>query len=80
VLEAHAHGRVALVSRGAGAVDLAGEGESFEACNVDALAERIDHAKKNWDLEKIGLKRREQARNYTWDKIQQKYIDVWKGL
>lgn len=80
VLEAQAHGRVALCSDHAGAVDVVHDSCKFKACNIDELAERIDECKKTWDLSARGILVKQNAQNYTWDKIRNKYKDVWDSM
>lgn len=83
VLEAMAHGRLVLCSDGAGAVDVvreAGVGSLVYARNAAHLADLIDAAKSNWRLDQLGLQSRERASLYTWDKIRQRYVDLWRGL
>lgn len=84
VLEAAAHGRAVLVSTGAGAADIipdhARDAMTFPAGDVDALCQRIDNAKKNWDLESVGKDCREIAEGYTWDKIRERYVRLWKEM
>lgn len=82
VLEAMAHGRPVLCSEGAGAKDLVDREFQFPPGNPDRLAEAIDMVRgmhsdqvNNWSKHN-----RRVAENYTWDKIQQKYVDLWKGL
>lgn len=80
VLEAHAHGRVALCSDHAGAVDLVHDSCKFPASNVDALAEKIDEAKTTWDILARSGKVKAESHQYEWYKIRKKYVKVWKGL
>lgn len=80
VLEAQAHGRVSLCSDHAGAADIVHESCRFPACNVDALAEKIDEVKTSWDLEARGILAKEEAKKYTWIKIRERYKEVWRNL
>lgn len=83
VLEAAAHGRAVICSTGAGAADIIPEdktGMRFAPGDVDWIAGLIDNAKKNWDLQKVGEEMRNIARAYTWDIVEQKYIDLWRSL
>jgi glycosyltransferase involved in cell wall biosynthesis len=92
VLEAMSYGRPVLCSKGAGAVDVLtdicdicgnlGEfaGQVYAPLNVDMLAESINWTKTCCDLDKAGAMARNRAENFTWDKIEQQYIDAWKGL
>ena len=79
VLEAMAHGRVALCSDGAGAVDVVPEAWRFPAGDVDALADKIDQFRK-MDLTQLGQKARAVAENYTWSRIHKQYQNVWRSL
>lgn len=87
VVEAVAHGRPVIVSAGAGAVDFltdlecGGAGLWFSPRDVDELCNCIDHYRHfQKDIEIDGRTAREQARKYTWDKIEQMYVNVWKEL
>ncbi len=80
VLESQAHSRTVICSRGAGAVDLVPPSHTVDACSEDQLAEKIDEAKKIWDLEARGKQAREVAELYTWDLIKQKYLELWKEM
>jgi glycosyltransferase involved in cell wall biosynthesis len=84
VLEAMAHGRVPLVSDGAGAVDCLPSPNSicrFPARDVDGLAERIHQAKHNWALDAAGVTARNHvAAYYTWDLIRAQYQALWRSL
>ncbi len=77
VLESMAHGRSSICSKNAGAVDLVAPDLRVTACDVDALADCIDKARKaSHSSEQV----RAIAEAYTWDKIKQRYVDVWKSL
>lgn len=81
VLEAMAHARPTMISHHACAEVLDYNPEmTFPACNSDEIAQRIDMAKKEWNLKEIGEDCREIAKNYSWDKIEQRYIDFWRTL
>jgi len=80
VIEAMAHARPVLCSKAAGACDLVPEEMRFNACDPRDLAYKIDVAKKQWDMEKIGLECREVAKECSWEKIQTKYQAVWKSM
>lgn len=80
VLEALAHGRIALCSDGAGAADVVPANHRFRACDAESLEGLINGARCHSDLEGLGKQAREQAEQFTWDKIQAKYIQMWKGL
>lgn len=80
-VESQSHARVCLCSDGAGGVDTVGPDKfRFKARDVDELAEKIDYLRKQ-DLTNMGLVRRQVITDkYTWDKIRQQYVDLWKGL
>jgi glycosyltransferase involved in cell wall biosynthesis len=81
ILESMAHARPVLCSRGAGAQDIVGsDALRFDACNSKTIADHIDHAKKVWPLSEVGKSCRELTEKYTWSKIKQQYINVWKSL
>lgn len=81
VIEAMAHGRAALCSNGAGAADAATM--TCAARNVDQLAELIDEFKRQPREQQANagmLSRGEIERNYTWEKIRQRYVNLWRSL
>lgn len=80
VVEAMACARPVLCSDGAGACDLVHENMRFPARNVDALAEKIDYVKKMQGRNEIGVGNREIAKQYTWERIRQRYIEVWRSM
>jgi glycosyltransferase involved in cell wall biosynthesis len=89
VLEAMAHGRAVLCSNGAGSVDTVPEWYSYDPLDVDTLASKIDQVRLRGCCQPAG---REQhipngyphwesiASNYTWDKVRQQYVNLWKSL
>ena len=81
VLEAMAHGRAVICSRGAGASDMVGD-STVAACDVEALIEDIDSWKRNGrdSLVAKGEECRSIATRYTWEKIRQRYTDLWQSL
>lgn len=85
VLEAMAHGRPVLCSAGAGASDVLLATDFykywvFPACDVEALAEKLDVIKTLSGLEAPAKAMKEHSKNYSWDKIRQRYVDVWRSL
>lgn len=81
VLEALAHGRPVLCSKGAGAQDMVSEWYRFPACDAEGLAGKIDTVKIRGGCVGMGYPDWEGiAEQYTWDKIRQRYIDVWRSL
>lgn len=82
VLEALAHGRPTLCSRGAGAADVCFEEWKFGPCDPDALAAEIDDVKSIIDVEGTHWSEacREAAGQYTWDKVRARYVALWREL
>ncbi len=87
VLEAMAHGRPVVCSDGAGAADCVSVEWRVKSCNAIELAGSIDTMRKlasgqsGWqDNEQIAKECRAIAENYTWDKIRERYIQVWKEM
>lgn len=80
VLEAMAHSRTVLCSTGAGAADVVPRDMHFNPADVDSLADQIKHLRKYWNLTETGFSRRRDAEQYSWDKIRQRYVDLWRGL
>lgn len=84
VLEAMAHARPAIASDMAGAADVCISGV-FRACDPSSLASAIDKAKRThasslevWETEgRINL---HESLRFTWDKIRQQYIALWRSL
>lgn len=81
VLEALAHDRPVICSRGAGAADIVPSGflvpgHLVPSCDVDALAAKIDEVRYRmiWD------RPQQFAHPFTWDKIRRRYVDLWKSL
>lgn len=81
VLEAMAHSRPVITSTGAGASDclLGYDIARVGPRNVEQLASAIDLFRRHVNSD-IGHKMRSLAENYTWDKIRQRYQEVWKSL
>ncbi len=79
VLEALAYGRPVICSEGAGAVDIV-PFASFKPRDVNQLVGRIEQAKEFWCHGGIDIFTRSIARNYTWDKIREQYIQLWREL
>jgi glycosyltransferase involved in cell wall biosynthesis len=82
VLEAMAHSRPVICSNGAGAADLfiPRENQVVTACDVDELVGRIDEAKNVWDLSQYGEDNRKVASALTWDKIREKYVQLYREV
>jgi glycosyltransferase involved in cell wall biosynthesis len=83
ILEAMAHGRPVIVSKGAGASELITEGvDGFIVPIRDpgAIAERIEAFRKNPALMvRMGANARKTAEKYTWKRAKEEYERVIKG-
>lgn len=81
-LEAMAYGRPVICSDGAGASELITEGvDGFVVKKRDpgAIAERIDWCFRNrYKLSEMGEKARLKAEEYSWEKIKQRYVELWR--
>lgn len=84
VLEAMSYGRPVIVSNGAGAADVVSEGiDGFIVSKRDpkTIAEKIDWFKNHpKELREMGNNAKEKAKEYSWDKTREKYINLWKEL
>ncbi len=83
VLEAWAHERPVICSKGAGAWELIEDGVDglvFEPRDIDGLAERIQYLKDRPNLvESMGKAGRKKAEQYTWKRAQRGYEAVLRG-
>ena len=84
VLEAMAHGKPVIVSKGAGVSEFVEDGkEGFvvPVRDVDAIANKIAYFRGNPDeIRKMGQNARKKAEKYTWDKIIEEYGKVIKNV
>lgn len=82
ILEAMAHGRPVICSDGAGARDVVGDGTVVQKRNAQALVQAIHTCRLigHDSLTKDGNENRRRAESYTWNKIEQQYVDLWKAL
>lgn len=82
VLEAMSAGRPVVVSDGAGAADVVpNAGIVVEKCNSKQLADAIDMLKTNESLRNHYMINSQRiAKEYTWDKVGEKYLQLWKGI
>ena len=82
VLEAMTRGRPVIVSDGAGASDIVGDGGFVvPARNSDAIVEKIMYLHKNKSLiQEMGLKAHEIAKNYSWPTVRERYQKTWREL
>jgi glycosyltransferase involved in cell wall biosynthesis len=83
VLEAWAHERPVICSKGAGAWELIDEGVDglvFDPRDIDGLASHIDYLMLNPQLvERMGKAGRKKAEAYTWERAQKGYEAVIRG-
>lgn len=82
VLEAMSAGRPVIVSDGAGALDVMDScGLSFNKCNAIKLAECISSL-KNSEKARLhyGTNAEKKAKDYTWEKVKELYINLWKDM
>lgn len=82
VLEAMSAGRPVVVSDGAGASDVVDCcGLVFERCNASMLAERIDMLRKDRVMrDEFAQNAVARAKEYTWDKVKESYVELWKEV
>lgn len=82
--EAMSYGRSIICSDGAGAADLITEGKDgfvVPKMNIEALAEKIDWCKNHEkETEQMGENAKEKAKEYTWEKTEKKYVNLWKSI
>jgi glycosyltransferase involved in cell wall biosynthesis len=80
VLEAMAAGRHVICSTGAGAADVVDDAWIFRACDVDDLMEKLTLAREADCSRQVIHENHYIAKNYTWDKIRQLYVNLWRSL
>lgn len=84
IIEAMSYGRPVIVSRGAGAVDAVEDGVNgfiVDKRDVKRIADKIDWFKHHpKELIEMGISARETSLNYSWDKVKDMYINVWKEI
>jgi glycosyltransferase involved in cell wall biosynthesis len=81
VLEAMAHGRMTLCSRGAGACDTVPYcGQVFSEGDPDRIVSQIEWAREEEKLLADTAQWRAEAEKYSWDKIRERYKTLWRGL
>lgn len=84
ILEAMSFGRPVIVSEGAGASELITDGkEGFKVPirRPDIIADRIKCLRDNPILmREMGERARETAMHFSWDKIEKRYIEVFKDI
>lgn len=79
VLEAMAHGRPVICSKGAGAHDIC-LFQYTRPGDVEDLKLGIRHHRSLLDLNQTGIHNRQKAEQYTWDKIRECYIQEWRSM
>ena len=83
-LEAMAHGRPVIVSRGAGSSDCVsncGNGFLFPAGDINELVDAIDWCKTHQnDVIFMGQNARDDAKEYSWDKIRRQYVEYFNRI
>jgi glycosyltransferase involved in cell wall biosynthesis len=84
VPEAMSYGRPVIVTNGAGAADCITNGvDGFivPKMNAQAIADKIDWFKNHpKELAEMGRNAQENAKNYTWEKTEEKYVKLWREL
>jgi glycosyltransferase involved in cell wall biosynthesis len=83
VLEAQAHGRAVLCSRGAGACEMVAGGATclFEPRNIDQMAGLIeDYMRKPERVALSGLANRQYVAQHGWDQVRTAYATEWRKL
>ena len=84
ILEAMAHGRPVIASRGAGGADVITDGvDGFivKPRDVIGLAEKIQFFKDNpQKIIDMGKAAREKATQYEWSKVEIKYFELYKKV
>jgi glycosyltransferase involved in cell wall biosynthesis len=80
VIEALAHGRCVICSRGAGAWSHVPSPFTFAPRDADDLAQRIDAYKKLGMWKETTKEWRRLAEPLAWDKVREKYKDFWKEI
>lgn len=82
VLEAMAHARPVVCSRGAGAVDLVRDDCRCDPFDAEGLAETIQHVRSlsAENVEGLCKRNRAVAEQHTWEKVRQRYCDLWREL
>jgi glycosyltransferase involved in cell wall biosynthesis len=84
VLEAMAHARPVIVSTGAGVSELVRDGvDGFHVKprDVGGLVEKIQYFYDNpGEIVRMGENARQQALNYTWDRVGEKLVKLYREL
>lgn len=84
ITEAMSYCRPVICSNGAGACDLIEDGVNgfiVDKRDVKGIADKIDWFKNHpKELIEMGNNAREKSFNYSWDKVKEIYIKVWKEI
>ena len=84
ILEAMSYGRPVISSSGAGGVDVIRDGiDGFivPPRNPQAILDKLFYFKNNpQEIIKMGLAAREQSKLFSWDKIEEKYVNLYKEI
>jgi glycosyltransferase involved in cell wall biosynthesis len=84
ILEAMAHGRPIIASRGAGGADVISEGfDGFVVSprNIDAIKSALQFFIENpVSMRLMGDRAREKAKQYSWSKIEEKYVQEYTRI
>ena len=83
-IEAMAHGRPVIVSAGAGSADAVTDGvDGFvvPAGDYQSILDKLNYFVSNPDkIAEMGKAAREKAKTLSWDKIESKYVEFYKGI
>lgn len=80
VLEAMAHGRCVIATHNTGAADLLPVNWQVPICDPNTLADRIDKFKRSKHLDQAGRVETVVAQVYAWEKIRERYKNLWRSL
>lgn len=77
VLEAMAHGRPVVASRGAGASECLVAGDLVAIRSAEQIAASIDRL-RGLDLAGVGTHNYSAVQPYAWDRIKIRYVEAWR--
>lgn len=83
ILEAMSYGRPVISSDGAGASDLIEDGKNGFIVPIrdpKAIANKIEYLRNTPNLTGMGISARETSEKYSWDKIRQNYVELWRSI
>ena len=82
--QAMSYGRPVICSDGAGAADCITDGvDGFivPKMNPQAIVDKINWFKTHpKELIEMGENAKEKAKNYTWQKTEEKYVELWRSI